>query len=191
MIGNEVFQSFELLGIDTGELRKLDDDFEALQGKIGKAEGELATLRPSADDYDQLTDKLNLRIKGYKSQLATVAESISQALDHLQAQVKVNPRQYVEPDLDKIKDLDKLTLGQLFMARETLRERGEATDKLQEKLDILKGLGAEISDAENAWADRWTSWELQWPAYVNRHALLFAGGRGVEGAWDLFSNGAV
>jgi chromosome segregation ATPase len=191
MIGNEVFQSFELLGIDTGELKKLDGDFDSIQARINKAEAELALLRPSEDDFDTVSEKLEAKIKGYRSQLGSLAESISQALDHLQAQVKVNPRQYVEPDLDKIKDLDKLTLGQLFMARETLRERGEATDKLQEKLDILKGLGAEISDAENAWNDRWTSWELQWPAYVNRHALLFAGGRGVEGAWDLFSNGAV
>ena len=189
MIGNETFAGFELLGIDVGPLKKLDTDFEAIKARIAKCEAELALLRPSEDNFDETSDKLTLKIKGYRSQLVTIAEDISKTIDELQSQVKLNPRQYIEADLEKIADFDKQVVGKLFQARDILRERGLITEDLQAKIDMLKGLGADISDPKNAWGDRWTGYELQWPAYTSRHALLFAGGRGVENAWAEFSDG--
>lgn len=189
MISETVFAGLELLSIDISSLRKLDNDLVSLQGKLAKTEAELAGLRPSQENYDAQVDRLETKIRSYRSQIKGVAADIESAIGGLENQVKLNPNELVEADQAAVEALDKEVLNKLFEARDILKKRGEAAALLQRKIDIANGLGASLKDTSTPWGGRWAGWELAWADYLNRHALLFAGGRGNQGAWALFSDG--
>lgn len=188
MIGEKTFQGLQSIGITTTALEKLDADFDSLQAKIAAAEAEISGLRPSDNDYDSKVEKLEAKIRTYKAQLTGVAADISSGIDGIKNQVKLNPASLVEQDTEEVEALDREVLSALFAARDILKRRGKAAEKLQGKIDVINALGGDLSDTQMPWGGPWAGWELAWPEYVNRHALLFSGGRGAEGAWSLFAD---